>query len=70
MIGYGNGGLNFVVFLMTEILVANGAYALGHILSILSSDANMAISLTAPVIAVQMVFSGFFLKKAYYTLIN
>lgn len=39
-------------------------YHKGHILSIISSDANMAVSLAAPTIAIEMLFSGFFLNRA------
>nr|QUF59472.1 ATP-binding cassette transporter Abcg-like8 [Brachionus angularis] len=67
MIGFGCDGRNFAVFLFGEILVSNAAYGLGHILSIVSSDPNMAVSLTAPAIAIQMLFSGFFLKKTVST---
>ena len=64
MVGFGCTGENFAIFLFASILVANAAFSLGHILSIVSSDPSMAVSLTAPVIATQMLFSGFFLKKA------
>lgn len=64
MVGFGCDGKNFAVFLLTEILISNAAYSLGHILSVISADAGVAVSLTSPVIAVQMLFSGFFLKRA------
>jgi hypothetical protein len=67
MIGFGCDGSNFLVFLLITVLVSNAAYSVGHILSILSSDVSLAIGLAAPVIAIQMLFSGFFLKKALRT---
>lgn len=35
----------------------------GHTISIAASSPSMAISLTSPIIAIQILFSGFFLKK-------
>lgn len=35
----------------------------GHIFSIIANDVNMAISLATPFIAIQLLFSGFFLDK-------
>ena len=35
----------------------------GHIFSVIANDVNMAISLATPIIAVQLLFSGFFLDK-------
>jgi hypothetical protein len=67
MIGFGCDGSNFLVFLLITVLVSNAAYSVGHILSIISSDVSIAVGLTAPVIAIQMLFSGFFLKKALRT---
>jgi hypothetical protein len=64
MVGYGCTGTNFAIFLFALILVGNAAFSLGHILSITASDPSMAVSLSAPVIVTQMLFSGFFLKKA------
>ena len=64
MVGFGCDARNFFVFLFSEILIANCAFSLGHVLSILAGDASMAVSLTAPIIAVQMLFSGFFLTRA------
>jgi hypothetical protein len=64
MVGYGCTGENFTIFLFSIILIANASFSLGHILSITSADASMAVSLSAPVIVTQMLFSGFFLKKA------
>jgi hypothetical protein len=65
MVGFGCDTISFFVFLLTDILVSNAAYSLGHILSVVSSDVNFAVSLTAPTIAIQMLFSGFFLNRTY-----
>ena len=35
----------------------------GHTISIGASNINMAISLAAPILAIQMLFCGFFLQK-------
>ena len=64
MVGYGCNTENFLVFLFALVLVANAAYSLGHLLSIIASDPTMTVSLAAPAIVTQMLFSGFFLNKA------
>ena len=67
MIGFGCDLANFAFFLIILVLISNAGYSIGHILSAVSSDVNMAVSLTAPVVAVQMLFSGFYIKKALRT---
>nr|APD26558.1 ATP-binding cassette transporter subfamily G-like8 protein [Brachionus koreanus] len=67
MVGFNCDKNSFSVFLLTDILISNAAYSLGHILSVSTSDANLAISLTSPFIAIQMLFSGFFLRRAVRT---
>nr|QNH67907.1 ATP-binding cassette transporter subfamily G-like protein 8 [Brachionus rotundiformis] len=67
MAGFNCDKNSFSVFLLTDILISNAAFSLGHILSVSTSDANLAISLTSPFIAVQMLFSGFFLRRAVRT---
>ncbi len=47
-----------------RILIYDYSLTQGHIISIVSSSVNVAISLAAAAIAFQMLFSGFFLKKA------
>ncbi|CAF0771945.1 unnamed protein product, partial [Brachionus calyciflorus] len=61
MFGFDCDKNSFAVFLFTDILISNAAFSLGHVLSVLSPDANLAVSLVAPTIAIQMLFSGFFL---------
>ncbi|RNA12657.1 hypothetical protein BpHYR1_016987 [Brachionus plicatilis] len=67
MVGFDCDKNSFSVFLLTDILISNAAFSLGHILSVSTSDANFAISLTSPFIAIQMLFSGFFLRRAVRT---
>lgn len=64
MARFGCGDKNFYMFVFVLVLVGQSSYSLGHILSILGNNVTQAISLAAPTIAFQMLFSGFFLKKA------
>lgn len=40
---------------------------IGHIFSVLAADVNQAISMATPVLATQLLFSGFFIRKAMNT---
>ncbi|CAF1108091.1 unnamed protein product, partial [Brachionus calyciflorus] len=62
MFGFDCEKNSFFVFILADILISNAAFSLGHVLSVLSPDANLAMSLVAPTIAVQMLFSSFFLS--------
>ena len=64
MAKFGCGDKNYLFFIFVVILVAQSSYSLGHVLSIFGSNVSQSISLAAPTIAFQMLFSGFFLKKA------
>jgi len=64
MAQFGCGTRNFLLFLFVVVMVAQSSYSLGHILSVVSKSVSVAISLSALALALQMLFSGFFLKKA------
>ena len=65
LVKFGCTPQNYFVFWQVLILIANAGYALGHFLSSIGKTTNMAISLAAPIVAIQILFSGFFIKKAY-----
>jgi hypothetical protein len=64
LVRFGCTSANFLMFWIVLVLISNSAYALGHVMSALGKSINMAISLAAPILSLQILFSGFFIKKA------
>nr|UOU03359.1 ATP-binding cassette subfamily G-like 8 [Brachionus rubens] len=67
MVGLDCDQNSFAIFLLIEILICNVSFSLGHLVSIASSEATLVLSLTAPIITIQLLFSGYFLNRAART---
>jgi hypothetical protein len=64
MVKLGSTLENLLNFLLTLILVVNSSFSLGHLLSVIAYDINLAVCLAAPISALQMLFCEMFLNKS------
>ncbi|GBN11648.1 hypothetical protein AVEN_232924-1, partial [Araneus ventricosus] len=53
----------FFIFLAIMILIANTAASFGYMISCLSSNLNVALSLSTPLIMPLVLFGGFYLNS-------
>lgn len=67
MVVYGSSWEHFFQFTFSIILTAVASFSLGHVFSVIANDINTAISLATPVLATQLLFSGFFMDKTKHT---
>ena len=67
MVGFGCTIRNFLMFICAIICIADSAFSFGHLVSIIAGDPILAISLGAPLIVIQIMFSDYLFKAPRYS---
>lgn len=63
MVGLNSGLIQFLNCVLISILVANCAGSFGYLVSCLSSNSTIALSIAPPLLGPLVIFGGFFLNN-------